>query len=540
MDIKLNNIDLIIIVVYLLVILSLGCWYYIKAYIDKKKVQTDSKGYFLAGGNLKWPVIGLSLFATNISTIHMVGLAQAGYEDGLLNGNYELMSGFVIIILAIFFVPFYIRSRVATLPDFLEQRFDRASRDWVAGISIASAILVHIGFSLVTGAVVLEGMFGFDKTASILLIVLLTGAYTIVGGLRAVVFTESLQAIILILGAIAVTVAAYLKLGSWDVLVNNIDKSALNLLRSGEESHFPWYAVFLGYPVIGIWYWCTDQTIVQRVLGAKDEEHARVGAIFSGFLKLLPMFIFVLPGLMVVALINTGKIDDTLLESKDTLSFLIRNLLPPGLTGLMAAALLAAVMSSVSGALNSISTLFTYDLYKRFKPKTPDKKLVRIGRITAFVAMIVSVLWSFAIEGKEGIFNEMVGIVVLISPPLTMVFLFGIFWKKASSFASKWTLWLGSLAGVLVYVYHRTYEIFGFPEWKPKTLMEGVYLSIICTIIMVVFSYWKPQEQTEKSKALTWAYFWEPLEPKGWKGIGNYKFLSVLLLLAMALIYIIF
>lgn len=540
MNIELNNIDLIIIVVYLFAIIGLGLGEYIKGFFNKKKVKTNSNDYFLAGGNLKWPVIGLSLFATNISTIHMVGLAQAGYEDGLLNGNYEIMSGFVIIILAIFFVPFYIRSRVATLPDFLEKRFDRSSRDWVAGISIASAILVHIGFSLVTGAVVLEGMFGFDKTASILLIVALTGAYTIVGGLRAVVFTESLQAIILIIGAITVTIAAYMKLGSWDVLVNNVDESALRLLRSGEESHFPWYAVFLGYPVIGIWYWCTDQTIVQRVLGAKDEEHARVGAIFSGFLKLLPMFIFVLPGLMVVALIKTGKIDDTLLESKDTLSFLIRNLLPPGLTGLMAAALLAAVMSSVSGALNSISTLFTYDLYKRFKPNTADKKLVLIGRFTAFVAMIISIIWSFAIEGKEGIFNEMVGIVVLISPPLTTVFLFGIFWKKASAFASKWTLWLGTLAGLLVFVYHRTHEFFGLPAWETKTLMEGVYLTVICSVVMILFSYLKPQKQTKQSELLTWSYFWEPLEPKGWPGFGNYKLLSVVLLIAMGLIYVIF
>lgn len=540
MEAKIEFIDLFIILGYLIFIVGLGCWHYIKAYFNRTEVATSSKEYFLAGGTLKWPVIGLALFATNISTIHMVALAQAGYEDGLLNGNYEIMSGLVLIILSIFFAPFFLRSKVATLPDFLELRFSRASRDWVAGLSIATAILVHIGFSLVTGAIVMEGMFGFDRTFSVLIIVLLTGLYTIVGGLRAVVITESLQAIILILGALGITIAAYDQIGSWDQFTANIDVQDLDMLRSGDESHLPWYAVFLGYPVIGTWYWCTDQTIVQRVLGSKDVHHAQVGALFAGFLKMLPMFIFVLPGLFAVALVNMDKFDNTIVESKDTLSYLIRNLLPTGARGIMAAALLAALMSSVSGALNSISTLFTYDLYKRFRPGTSDKKMVVIGRWAAFLAMIASVLWTFLVDGKEGIFNEMVGIIVLISPPLTTVFLFGVFWEKASAFASKWTLWLGTLAGVLLFLYIRLDEILGLPVWKTKTLMDGVYLTIVCSIVMIACSYIRPHRPTNESKRLTWESPLEPFKAKGWKGIGNYKFLSVMLLAIMILIYIIF
>jgi len=540
MEIQIEPIDLLIIVLYLIFIVGLGCWHYIKAYFQKTKIVTDSKEYFLAGGSLKWPVVGLALFATNISTIHMVGLAQAGYEDGLLNGNYEIMSGFVLIILAIFFAPFFIRSKVTTLPDFLELRFSRASRDWVAGLSIASAILIHIGFSLVTGAIVMEGMFGFDRTLSILIIVMLTGLYTIVGGLRAVVITESLQAVILILGAFTITVMAFYHVGSWDNFTANINPASLKMLRSGDESHFPWYAVFLGYPIIGIWYWCTDQTIVQRVLGSKDRHHAQVGSLFAGFLKLLPMFIFVLPGLMALALVNMGKFDDSIVESKDTLAYLIRNLLPTGARGLMAAALLAALMSSVSGALNSISTLFTYDLYKRFKPETKDKQLVVIGRWAAFFAMIISVLWTFLIDGQEGIFNEMVGIVVLVSPPLTTVFIAGVFWEKASSFASKWTLWVGTVAGIILFIYKRIDESMGWPIWETKTLMDGVYLTIVCTIVMIVGSKIKPHTHTEDSKRLIWESPTAPFKLDGWKGIGNYKVLSALLMLAMILVYIIF
>jgi len=532
--------DLGIIIAYLLVIVGLGCWAGLRGARRAPGEKASGRDYFLAGGTLRWPVIGLALFATNISTIHMVGLAQAGYEEGLLNGNYELMAGFTLVLLALFFAPFYIRSRVATLPDFLEMRYDRTSRDWLAVLSIASAILIHIGFSLVTGAVVLEGMFGFNKTVSILLIVALTGLYTIIGGLRAVVWTESLQAVILICGAVAITVAAYLKLGDWSALTARVDPGSLNMLRSGAESHFPWYAVFLGYPVIGIWYWCTDQTIVQRVLGAKDENHARVGALFAGFIKILPVFIFVLPGLMALALVRSGQFGVDSIESKDALSFLIQNLLPVGARGLMAAALLAALMSTVSGALNSISTLFSYDLFLRFRPQTPDSSLVRIGRVTAFVAMVLSVVWSFAIEGREGIFNQMVGIIVLISPPLTAVFVFGVFWKGASAFASKWTLWLGSLAGLAVFVYDHVHERFGWAAWERKTLMDGVYLFLFCSAVMVLFSLWKPHTHTEASRRLCWTHPLEPLAAPGWRGLGNYKLLSLVLLAIMTVLYLIF
>jgi len=297
---QIEGLDLGIIVFYFIFMLALGFW----AGLRKKKTEKADE-YFLAGKSLKWPVIGLALFATNISTVHLVSLAEEGYTNGLAYGNFEWMAPFTLIILALFFAPFYIRSNITTLPDFLEKRYSRASRDWLSVLSMVSAIFIHIGFSLYAGAVVLEGLFGLDKTVSIVLIAGLTGLYTIVGGLMAVVVTESVQTVILLIGAIILTSIAYIKVGGWVGIVESVEAVKLTVLRPhGDPSGLPWYSVFLGYPIIGIWYWCTDQTIVQRVLGAKDENHARVGPLFAGFIKILPVFIFVLPGLIGFALIR--------------------------------------------------------------------------------------------------------------------------------------------------------------------------------------------------------------------------------------------
>ena len=439
--------DILVVVAYLVAIVGLGCWAGLRA--ETSSNATDrAKEYFLAGGTLKWPVIGLALFATNISTVHLVGLAEAGYTSGLLMGNFELLAGFTLVVLAIFFAPFYIRARVATLPDFLEKRYSRASRDIVAVLSVFSAIFIHIGFSLYTGAVVLNGIFGVElsKTACVLAIALLTGVYTIIGGLTAVVVTESLQTLILLAGAIVITFVGWFRVGGWEGIVTNVPEMHLTLLRSADEpGGLPWYSLIFGYPVIGIWYWCTDQTIVQRVLGARDENHARAGALFAGFIKILPIFIFVLPGTICYALVKQGTLDGSALNgSADTYAFLIRELLPPGLKGLMAAALLAAVMSTVSGALNSIGTLVSYDLLKRWRPEVTDRTLLSVGRWSSFLAMVLAIVWSLSLH-PDGIFQSVNAMITYLAPPMTCVFLFGISWRRASSTAAATTLLVGSV-----------------------------------------------------------------------------------------------
>jgi solute:Na+ symporter, SSS family len=529
---KIESVDLVVIIFYLVAIVVIGSW----AGLRSRK-GTEGKNYFLAGGTLTWPLIGLALFSTNISTIHLVSQAQEGYINGLAYGNFEWMAAFTLIVLSLFFAPFYLRSRVATLPDFLEQRYSRSSRDWLAVLSIVSAIFIHIGFTLYTGAVVLEGLFGIPIMTSIIVAAVLTGIYTIIGGLLAVVVTESIQTIILLIGAITITLVGFVKVGGWEGLAASVEPVKLTVLRSADDpSGLPWYSVFLGYPIIGLWYWCADQTIVQRVLGAKDENHARVGPLFAGFIKILPLFIFVMPGTICLALIKQGQLPN-LEHSKDVYSFMITHLLPTGLTGVMAAALLAALMSTVSGALNSIATLFSYDLYKRWRPDTPDHKLVIIGRITTFVAMVLAILWSPLLGRFESIYQGVVALICYIAPPITAVFLWGVFWKRASARGSIVTLMSGSVLGFIVFILDWFKESTG---WNVPPMMATFYLFVICSVILILVSYYKPHIHTKESEKLVWKNPAEALQTKGWKGIGNYKFLSVLLFVIMVVLYVIF
>ena len=551
---SLGGADIAVIVIYTVGIVILGCWAGLR-----NRGGGEAKEYFLAGGTLRWPVIGLALFATNISCVHLVSLAQSGYDSGLLNGNFEWMAAFTLVLLGLFFAPFYIRSKVTTLPDFLEKRYSRECRDWLAVLSIVSAVTIHIGFSFLTGGIVLKELFNIDMYTGIVVVAALTGLYTIIGGLMAVVVTEAIQTVVLVLGAAVITYFAWDKMGGWepmvDVLREKGEMAKLSMLRPhGDADGLPWYAVFLGYPVLGIWYWCADQTIVQRVLGARDEQHARVGPLFAGLIKVLPVFIFVLPGLMAYTLVANGGLDisslasvneagETEIDSKGIYGVMITQLLPQGLVGLMVAALLAALMSTVAGALNSISTLFSYDLYKRFRPDTSDRELVFVGRLTAGVALVAAIGLVPLLDGYPSIFNGLNDIIAHIAPPVTCVFVLGVFWQRASATSAKWTLWLGSLLGAGVYVAGKIgtegEPIFDFLQQIPF-MMKAFYLLCTCVVIQVVFSLIWPSGARERESKLYWSSPLEPLREKGWPGIGNYKLLSVLLIVAMVILYYVF
>ena len=545
----LKSLDLSISILYILGILAVGLWAGIR---HRRKSKANAAGeYFLAGKTLKWPAIGLALFATNISTVHLVSLAQSGFDSGLLNGNFEWMAAFTLILLSLFFVPFYIKSGVTTLPDFLEKRYDRSSRDWLAVISVVSAIIIHIAFSMLAGGIVLKTLFGLNMYVSVIVICLITAIYTIVGGLKAVVVTESIQTVVLLTGAFIISYAAFHKMGGWepmtDVLKSKGELDKLSMLRShGDPSGMPWYTVFLGYPILGIWYWCADQTIVQRVLGAKDENHARVGPLFCGFIKILPVFIFVLPGLFAYTLVQSGHLDVSSLgvdakghvNSKGIYTLMITQLLPSGLVGVLVAALLSGLMSQVSGALNSISTMVSYDMYQRYRPEASDKQLIWIGKISAGIALVFSLGLLPLLDQYESIFSGINDIIAHIAPPITCVFLLGVFWKGASAESAKLTLWIGSVLGVVVFAINKIY---------PETLighipfmMMAFYLFCTCVVIQVAFSYIYPVQHTAVSATLYWKSPWEPLQGNAWKGIGNYKVLSALLLLVTGVLYYIF
>jgi SSS family solute:Na+ symporter len=545
----LKSLDLSISILYILGILAIGLWAGIS---HRRKSKANAAGeYFLAGKTLKWPAIGLALFATNISTVHLVSLAQSGFDSGLLNGNFEWMAAFTLILLSLFFVPFYIKSGVATLPDFLEKRYDRSSRDWLAVISVVSAIIIHIAFSMLAGGIVLKTLFGLNMYVSVIVICIITAIYTIIGGLKAVVVTESIQTVVLLAGAFIISYAAFNKMGGWepmtDVLKNKGEMDKLSMLRPhGDSSGMPWYTVFLGYPILGIWYWCADQTIVQRVLGAKDENHARVGPLFCGFIKILPVFIFVLPGLFAYTLVQTGHLDVSSLgvddkgnvNSKGIYTLMITQLLPSGLIGVLVAALLSGLMSQVSGALNSISTMVSYDMYQRYRPEASDKQLIRIGKIAAGIALVFSLGLLPLLNRYESIFSGINDIIAHIAPPITCVFLLGVFWKGASAQSAKLTLWIGSVLGVVVFAINKI-----FPETligHIPFMMMAFYLFCTCVIIQVSFSYIYPVQHTEESAQLYWKSPWEPLQGTAWKGLGNYKVLSGLLLLVTGVLYYIF
>ncbi|MDB5141137.1 MAG: sodium solute transporter superfamily [Mucilaginibacter sp.] len=548
-----QTVDITISVLYIGAIFIIGLWAgrtHRNRNLHKKAAAQD---YFLAGKSLRWPMIGLALFATNISCVHLVSLAQSGFDTGLLNGDFEWMAAFTLILLALFFVPFYLKSKVTTLPDFLEKRYDQSSRDWLAIVSVASAIIVHIAFSLLAGGIVLETLFGINLYASVIFIAIITSIYTIAGGLKAVVITESIQTIVLISGAIIMSIVCYHKMGGWEpmvkVLKQHNELTKLSMMRpKGDPSGMPWYAVFLGYPVLGIWYWCADQTIVQRVLGAKDENNARVGALFCGFIKILPVFIFVMPGLFAYTLAQSGKLDvsslttvhagKAFINSKGIYTLMITQLIPKGLIGVLVAALLSGLMSQISGALNSISTLVSYDIYKRRKPGAGDDALIKIGKIAAALSLILSIALLPLLNHYESIFIGLNDIIAHIAPPITCVFILGIFWKGASAKSAKLTLWIGSAVGVGVFFISKLWpdSAIGYIPF----MMMAFYLFCFCVFIQVFFSYIYPIPVNGITSGLTWASPFESLKSPGWNGLGNYKLLSLFLLVIMITLFWVF
>ncbi len=363
-------IDTIIIVVYLVGIMAVGIW-------AGYKKDTSSEQFFLGGRSLKWPIIGTGLFCANISTIHLVGLASSGYQHGLVVGNFEWMAAFCLILLGMVFAPFYFRSKISTLPEYVEKRYGSGARTFLAAIFIMSALLVHIGISLYAGAKVLEAFFGINYIVSIVAISVITAIYTILGGLKAVMITDAIQAVLLLGGAALLTFFGIQALGdagidSWASFKAACKPEQLSMIQPISDAsaegrfnlrEFSWYSILFGYPILGIWYWCTDQTIVQKILSARSEKDGRDGAIFAGYLKILPVFLMVLPGAIGYVLFKE-KIGA---DNDATLMVMMTELLPVGIRGLMAAGLLAALMSTIEAALNSVATMTAEDIFKRIR-----------------------------------------------------------------------------------------------------------------------------------------------------------------------------
>jgi len=562
MNSSVSHLDWAIIIIYLIGVVGLGVT---AGFLRRKGELGGEKGhYFLAGNTLAWPVIGLAMFAANISTVHLVSLAETAYKFGLVFGNFEWMAGFTLILLSLFFAPLYLRSKVATLPDFLERRFNRGCRDVLSVVSLFSAIVFHMGVALYTAAWVLRGILGLAPGATILgvdalivfIVVLgvLTGAYTMAGGLLAVVWTESVQTVLLLAGAVVVTVAGYLRVGGWTELGHTLASNPhplagvsgsnvtwgtanfLHMARTHEDpSHLAWYSVLLGYPVLGIWYWCCDQTIVQRVLAAKDEKNARLGPLFCAFLKIFPVFFFVLPGVICVALVQKNAFGGAAPQTAaDTYTFLIIHLLPAGLKGLVVAAMLAAAMQTCSAALNSTATLVAYDLFKRHQPGISDHKLVGIGKATTVLGTILAIVASPLFGHYTTIFEGINKLISYVAPPITAVFLLGVFWKRASPKSAFLTLVVGmALGAVACYI-----------DWnniyRGDFMLIAFLLLVACLIIMVATTFMFPAPLKAEAKSLVWENWSEPLRAKCGSGLSDYRVMSAVIFAIFAVLYLIF
>ncbi|TRX54855.1 sodium/solute symporter [Fulvivirga sp. M361] len=533
---NISFLDLTIIAVYLVGIVVIGIW----AGGGFKKQSSDK--YFLAGRSLGWGVVGASLFASNISTVHIVGFAESGFTSGLSDGIFEWMAIPCLIFLGIFIAPFYFRKKIATLPEYFEKRFDGSSRTFMVIFAILTALLIHIGISLYAGATIMKEFFGLDQFWGVLLISFLTALYTILGGLKAVAITETIQSVMLLGGSILITVFGLYMLpeagiGSFEDFKAAIKPGSLSMLRSDavvkETGGIAWYAVLLGYPVLGIWYWFTDQTIVQRALGSKSENDARIGPMFTAVLKLAPVFFMLLPGLIAYILFK-DTIDAS--GTGQTYSILVSKVLPTGLIGIVIASLLAALMSSVAAALNSTSTLVSIDIIKRLNPDTKDNKLVYIGRITAFAVMVISILFSLVAGAKGGSIITIVNSIgSSIAPSISAVFILGYFWKRGTKEAAKITFAFGLLIGGLMFG-------FDFPDaegmklitdsWGIPFMMQAWWAFVICCSIFILVSYLTPQPTTEQ-QGYTFsssAYFTKVKSALDYRILGSAVLLLLILL----------
>jgi len=560
----LQTLDWITLSLYFALIMGVAWW------VIRKRKDTAAD-YFLAGRNLGWWIIGASIFASNIGSEHIVGLAGTGATDGVAMAHYELHA-WCLLVLAWVFVPFYARSLVFTMPEFLERRFSSHSRYVLSIVSLITFVVSKIAVGIFAGGVVfatllpelhlrLGGVQVNSFWIGSVLVIVLTGLYTILGGMRAVAYNDAVQVIILIIGSATLTIYGLVKLGGWNELRALCGSDMFNLWKPlippGVEGtwapvmikdavgqvvkqawyfngYYPWLGMLFCAPIIGLWYWCTDQYIVQRALGAPNERTARRGSIFAGILKLLPVYLFLVPGLIAFALAKSGKVpglevmvspDGSPIPHQAQAAFplLVKYMLPAGLRGIVVAGLLSALMGSLAGVFNACSTLFTMDLYKKWKPLASQHQIVRTGRIATAVMVFIALMWIPVIQGARGLYNYLQAVQGYLAPPIFVVFFFGVFWKRLNAKGCLWALIAGFALGLSRMLVDTPVALglFGYAD-AAKTIANGyaegsflwivnniyfqyfsVLITIVSIVVMIVVSYLTREPDYEKFKSLT-------------------------------------
>ncbi len=551
---SLVTIDWLMIILYFLIILAL-------AFNVIRKSKDTSDDYFLAGRHLGWFVIGASIFASNIGSEHLVGLAGSGTTDGVGMAHYELHA-WCLLVLGWVFVPFFMRSKVFTMPEFLEKRFSPTARWVLSIISLVAYVITKIAVGIFAGGIVFStllpelNIFGLDSFwIGSVLVILFTGLYTVLGGLRAVAYTEALQTIILVIGSALVMFYGLHALGGWSELREICGSQFFDLWRplvpegvqgtwspvletneAGQiikqawyfegASKYPWLGMLFCAPIIGLWYWCTDQYIVQRTLGAPNEQQARRGSICASFFKLLPVFIFIIPGMICFALmqkIQAGDItnmdfssmydkDGTLVGNR-AFPLMVMNVLPAGVRGIVVAGLLAALMSSLAGVFNASATLFTMDFYRKLRPTISEHNLVKIGRIATGVMIVIGLMWIPVIKGSKGLYDYLQSVQGYLAPPIFVVFFLGVFWKRLNAKGCLASMVTGFALGVFRLAVDTPVKM---EWWKYDKgsffwIINNIYFQyyslfifVVCIVVMIAVSLLTNKPAYEKISGLTY------------------------------------
>ena len=547
------TLDWLVVLAYFAVILGMAWWVF-------RRGKDTADDYFLANRNLGWFIVGASIFASNIGSEHLVGLAGSGAVSGVAMAHYELHA-WAILVLGWLFVPFYMRTRVYTMPEFLERRFSPSSRVILSITSLLTHVLTKFAVSIFAGGVVFRALLpelhitilGHDWNAfwiGSVSIVLLTGLYTVLGGMRAVAYTEAMQTFVLVFGSALLTVFGLIKIGGWHAFRSALDPDMFNLWKPliphGVEStwapikeagrqawyfntNYPWLGMLFCAPIIGLWYWCTDQYIVQRALGAPDQKTARRGSIFASYIKLLPVFIFIIPGMISFALARSGKIAALAtmvspdgkaipMMAQSAYPMLVMSVLPVGVRGMVVAGLIAALMSSMAGAFNASSTLFTMDLYQKLRPNSSQHELVWMGRVATAVMVLVALLWIPVIEGARGLYEYLQSVQGYLAPPIFTVFFFGIFNKRLNTKGCISALVVGFLLGTFrllvdtpVALHLSGYEG-GYTQGSFLWIVNNIYFQyysllvfVVSVVVMIGVSYATAAPAVERLSGLTFA-----------------------------------
>ncbi len=516
-----SNIDLAIIAGYFVLVLAIGIWV-------GTKTKTD-EDLFLGGRSLTWGVIGCSLFASNISSTTLIGLSGAAYSSGIAVSNYEWLSGVPLIIMAAIFIPIYLNARITTVPEFLELRYDVRSRKIFSLVTIVISILVDMAGGLYAGAAVLKVFFpNIELWHTTLVLALVAGLYTAFGGLKAVIYTDAIQAVILIIGCSVLTYILFSELGfSWERVISSVPEGRLSVIRPLNDPMLPWLGTLVGVPLLGFWYWVTNQYVAQRVLAAKDINHARWGAMLGGFMKLLPLFIMVLPGAMAVSILPNITNSDMVFPT------LVAEILPVGVVGIVLAGLISAIMSTVDSTLNSASTLIVVDFIKPRRPELSSRETAKIGRMTTGIIMVVAAVWAPMIGNFGGLWSYLQQMFAVIVPPIAVIFLIGMFYKRANGNAAFITLIIGFLLGIGLFLL-RQFELLELHF----SISVGLAFAI-CTLVFILSSFVGEPPSQDEIKALVYQSGLTDSHHDG-SVLKDYRLQCGLLLVLMTIVLLVF